>query len=231
MTKKRRAVPGIHPYDGPAGGWGALKATAIAVRTQMDNLTAPATLLRTNQPDGFDCPGCAWPDKEQHSTFQFCENGAKAVTWEATSKRVKPEFLAQNTVTSLLQKSDYELENFGRLTHPLVYDSETDTLRPVEWETAFNRIAEVLQGLHSPNEAEFYTSGRASNEAAYMFQLFAREYGTNNFPDCSNMCHEATSVGLPSLSALVKAPSLLTTLMKPSWLSRWDIIPAPTIPV
>ncbi|STS10479.1 Formate dehydrogenase H [Ewingella americana] len=174
-----------------------MKATAIAVRTQMDNLTAPATLLRTNQPDGFDCPGCAWPDKEQHSTFQFCENGAKAVTWEATSKRVKPEFLAQNTVTSLLQKSDYELENFGRLTHPLVYDSETDTLRPVEWETAFNRIAEVLQGLQSPDEAEFYTSGRASNEAAYMFQLFAREYGTNNFPDCSNMCHEATSVGLP----------------------------------
>lgn len=197
MAKKRRAVPGIHPYDGPAGGWGALKATAIAVRTQMDNLTAPATLLRTNQPDGFDCPGCAWPDKEQHSTFQFCENGAKAVTWEATSKRVKPEFLAQNTVTSLLQKSDYELENFGRLTHPLVYDSDTDTLRPVEWETAFNRIAEVLQGLQSPDEAEFYTSGRASNEAAYMFQLFAREYGTNNFPDCSNMCHEATSVGLP----------------------------------
>jgi len=197
MAKKRRAVPGIHPYDGPAGGWGALKATAIAVRTQMDNLTAPATLLRTNQPDGFDCPGCAWPDKEQHSTFQFCENGAKAVTWEATSKRVKPEFLAQNTVTSLLQKSDYELENFGRLTHPLVYDSETDKLRPVEWETAFNRIAEVLQGLQSPDEAEFYTSGRASNEAAYMFQLFAREYGTNNFPDCSNMCHEATSVGLP----------------------------------
>lgn len=95
MTTKRRSVPGIHPYDGPAGGWGALKATAIAVRTQMDNLTAPATLLRTNQPDGFDCPGCAWPDKEKHSTFQFCENGAKAVTWEATSKRVTPEFCAE----------------------------------------------------------------------------------------------------------------------------------------
>jgi len=99
---KRRAVPGVHPYDGPAGGWGALKATAIAVRTQMDTLEAPVTLMRTNQPDGFDCPGCAWPDKEHRSTFQFCENGAKAVTWEATSKRVTPEFLAQNTVTSLL---------------------------------------------------------------------------------------------------------------------------------
>jgi hypothetical protein len=92
MNKKRRSVPGIRHYDGPAGGWGALKATAIAVRTQMDTFDAPATLLRTNQPDGFDCPGCAWPDKEHKSTFQFCENGAKAVTWEATSKRVTPRF-------------------------------------------------------------------------------------------------------------------------------------------
>ncbi|MFZ4832143.1 FdhF/YdeP family oxidoreductase [Rouxiella sp. Mn2063] len=193
---KRRKVPGIHPYDGPAGGWGALKATAIAVRTQMDILVAPATLLRTNQPSGFDCPGCAWPDKEHGSTFQFCENGAKAVTWEATSKRVTPEFLAENTVTSLLEKTDYELEGYGRLTMPLVYDGDTDTLRPIEWDDAFKRIAAVLSTLR-PEQVEFYTSGRASNEAAYLFQLFAREYGTNNFPDCSNMCHEPTSVGLP----------------------------------
>ncbi|HDR2472635.1 FdhF/YdeP family oxidoreductase [Enterobacter soli] len=196
MNKKRRSVPGIRHYDGPAGGWGALKATAIAVRTQMDALDAPVTLLRTNQPDGFDCPGCAWPDKEHKSTFQFCENGAKAVTWEATSKRVTPEFLAKNTVTSLLAKSDYELEGYGRLTRPLRYDRASDTFRPVEWEEAFERIGEVLRGLE-PEQVEFYTSGRASNEAAYLFQLFAREYGTNNFPDCSNMCHEATSVGLP----------------------------------
>jgi molybdopterin-dependent oxidoreductase alpha subunit len=196
MTNKRRAVPGVHPYDGPAGGWGALKATAIAVRTQMDAFEAPATLLRTNQPDGFDCPGCAWPDKEHKSTFQFCENGAKAVTWEATTKRVTPAFLAANTVTSLLAKSDFELEGYGRLTHPLVYDRASDTLRPVAWEAAFARIGEILRGLQ-PDEVEFYTSGRASNEAAWLFQLFAREYGTNNFPDCSNMCHESTSVGLP----------------------------------
>ena len=162
----------------------------------MDALDAPVTLLRTNQPDGFDCPGCAWPDKEHKSTFQFCENGAKAVTWEATSKRVTPEFLAKNTVTSLLAKSDYELEGYGRLTRPLRYDRASDTFRPVEWEEAFERIGEVLRGLE-PDQVEFYTSGRASNEAAYLFQLFAREYGTNNFPDCSNMCHEATSVGLP----------------------------------
>ncbi|WP_439669090.1 Anaerobic selenocysteine-containing dehydrogenase [Cupriavidus necator] len=192
----RREVPGIRKYDGPAGGWGALKATATAIRTQMDTVKAPITLMRTNQPDGFDCPGCAWPDKEHRSTFQFCENGAKAVTWEATTKRVPPEFFATNTVSSLLNRTDYELEDFGRLTHPLVYDRATDTFRAVEWEAAFARIGEILRGL-SPDQVEFYTSGRASNEAAYLYQLFAREYGTNNFPDCSNMCHEPTSVGLP----------------------------------
>ncbi|CAB5516716.1 Protein YdeP [Achromobacter anxifer] len=194
---KRREVPGIRPYDGPAGGWGALKATAQAVRQQMEVVEAPIVLLRTNQPAGFDCPGCAWPDKEHRSTFQFCENGAKAVTWEATSKRVTPEFFAQRTVASLLELSDYELEDFGRLTHPMAYDAATDKFVPVSWDTAFERIGETLRSLDTPDQAEFYTSGRASNEAAYLFQLFAREFGTNNFPDCSNMCHEATSVGLP----------------------------------
>lgn len=192
----RRKVPGIRDYDGPAGGWGALKATATAVREQMDTLKAPVTLLRTNQPDGFDCPGCAWPDKEHKSTFQFCENGAKAVTWEATNKRVTPDFFAHHPVASLLLRSDYELEDLGRITHPLVYDRASDTYQPVEWEVAFARIGEILRGLQ-PEQVEFYTSGRASNEAAYLYQLFVREYGSNNFPDCSNMCHEPTSVGLP----------------------------------
>ncbi|WP_416423674.1 FdhF/YdeP family oxidoreductase [Pseudomonas sp. App30] len=192
----RRTVPGIKDYDGPAGGWGALKATATAVREQMDTLKAPLTLLRTNQPDGFDCPGCAWPDKEHRSTFQFCENGAKAVTWEATNKRVTPEFFATHPVSALLRRSDYELEDLGRLTHPMVYDRASDTYQPIEWDAAFARIGEILRGLQ-PDQVEFYTSGRASNEAAYLWQLYAREYGTNNFPDCSNMCHEATSVGLP----------------------------------
>ncbi|WP_333903203.1 FdhF/YdeP family oxidoreductase [Achromobacter insolitus] len=196
MTK-RREVPGIRPYDGPAGGWGALKATAQAVRQQMEVMEAPVVLLRTNQPAGFDCPGCAWPDKEHRSTFQFCENGAKAVTWEATSKRVTPEFFAERTVSSLLELSDYELEDFGRLTHPMAYDAATDKFVPVSWNAAFERIGQTLRSLDAPDRAEFYTSGRASNEAAYLFQLFAREFGTNNFPDCSNMCHEATSVGLP----------------------------------
>src|ERR1700751_5932342 len=193
----RREVPGIRPYDGPAGGWGALRGTAQAVRTQMESIDAPNTFMRTNPPDCFDCPGCAWPEKEHTSTCQFSQNGAKAVTWEATSKRVTPEFFANHTVTELLGWSDFHLENEGRLTHPMVYDAGTDTFQPIEWDQAFARIGQTLRGLGDPNMAEFYTSGRASNEAAFLFQIFAREYGSNNFPDCSNMCHEATSVGLP----------------------------------
>src|SRR4030081_3655725 len=133
----RRKVPGIRPYDSPAGGWGALRATARAVREQMDVVEAPLLLYRTNKPTGFDCPGCAWPDKEHTSTFQFCENGAKAATWEATSKRAGPEFFAQHTVTELLAWSDFDLEDRGRLTHPMAYDAHSDTYRPIAWEAAF----------------------------------------------------------------------------------------------
>jgi len=193
---KRRNVPGIREYDSPAGGWGALRATANAVREQM-RVTKSPLLLRTNKPDGFDCPGCAWPDKDYNSTFQFCENGAKAVTWEATKRRVTPDFFSAHPVSELLQWSDHRLESEGRLTHPLAYDAVTDRYKAVAWDDAFARIGEVLRALPDPNMAEFYTSGRTSNEAAFLYQIFAREYGTNNFPDCSNMCHEATSVGLP----------------------------------
>jgi molybdopterin-dependent oxidoreductase alpha subunit len=193
----RREVPGIKPYDSPAGGWGALRATARAIRDQMSVSVAPLLLLRTNKPDGFDCPGCAWPDKDHTSTFQFCENGAKAVTWEATKRRVTPDFFAAHPVTELLGWPDHRLEGEGRLTHPLAYDPTSDHYVAITWEAAFARIGAILRALPDPNQAEFYTSGRTSNEAAFLYQLFAREYGTNNFPDCSNMCHEATSVGLP----------------------------------
>ncbi|HEY2049622.1 MAG TPA: FdhF/YdeP family oxidoreductase [Caulobacteraceae bacterium] len=196
MSVKHKVI-GVRPYDAPAGGWGALKATAKAVREQMEVAEAPLLLLRTNKPDGFDCPGCAWPDKEHTSTFQFCENGAKAVTWEATKKRVTPDFFAKHTVAELSTWSDYELENAGRLTHPMTYDAASDSYRPISWDDAFARIGRTLRSLPHPDMAEFYTSGRASNEAAFLYQIFAREFGTNNFPDCSNMCHEATSVGLP----------------------------------
>ncbi|MBN8885145.1 MAG: FdhF/YdeP family oxidoreductase [Rudaea sp.] len=192
-----KEIPGIRPYNAPAGGWGALRATAKAVQEQMNAPEAAVTLLRTNQPEGFDCPGCAWPDKEHKSTFRFCENGAKAVTWEATNKRVPPAFFAEHTVTSLREWSDYQLEDQGRLTHPMVYNADKDLYEAVSWEEAFARIGALLRKQANPNAVEFYTSGRASNEAAFLYQIFAREYGTNHFPDCSNMCHEATSVGLP----------------------------------
>lgn len=154
-------------------------------------------MLQVNQPDGFDCPGCAWPDPREGSSFEFCENGAKAVSWEATNKRVTPAFFAEHSVSELWQREDFFLEWEGRLTHPMVYDAATDHFVPVSWEEAFRRIGEELRKLPDPNMAEFYASGRASNESAFLYQLFVREYGTNNFPDCSNMCHEATSVGLP----------------------------------
>jgi len=194
---ERKDVPGVAPYEGPAGGWGALKAVADAVGEQRAISREVRGLLRMNQPTGFDCPGCAWPDPRHTSSFEFCENGAKAVSWEATKKRTTPEFFAAHTVSELSTWTDFELENNGRLTHPMAYDRATDKFVPIAWEQAFERIAAALNALPSPDMAEFYTSGRTSNEAAFVYQLFAREFGTNNFPDCSNMCHEATSVGLP----------------------------------
>jgi len=195
----------LRVYTHAAGGWDALKAVAKAVRTQMDAVPAGETLLRENQPDGFDCPGCAWPDPKHTSTFEFCENGAKAVTWEATKKRATPEVFARHTVSELLTWHDHNIEDLGRLTHPMIYDAASDTYVAIAWDDAFARIAQHLNALPDPNMAEFYTSGRASNEAAFLFQLFVRAYGTNNFPDCSNMCHEATSVGLAEVLGIGKA--------------------------
>ena len=180
----------IEFYKGPAGGWGALKSVSKALLAQDIPLKGAKTLLSANQPDGFDCPGCAWPDRNHASTFEFCENGVKAVAAEATARRVTREFFAQHTVTELAGKSDFFLEDQGRLTEPMVYDAASDKYVPIEWDDAFALVAKHLNALPDPNQAMFYTSGRASNEAAFLYQLFVREYGTNNFPDCSNMCHE-----------------------------------------
>jgi molybdopterin-dependent oxidoreductase alpha subunit len=190
-------VAGVGDYEGAAAGWGALKAVADAVRGQMSIVKETRGLLSMNQPHGFDCPGCAWPDPKHTSSFEFCENGANAVSWEATAKRTTPEFFAAHAVSELWKWSDFDLENEGRLTHPMIYDRATDRYLPISWDEALAKIGAGLRSLPDPDMAEFYTSGRASNEAAFLYQLFAREYGTNNFPDCSNMCHEATSVGLP----------------------------------
>ncbi|BDT73141.1 protein YdeP [Comamonadaceae bacterium OS-4] len=186
----------IELYDGPAGGWGALRSVGKALLRQDIAVKGAKTLLSANQPDGFDCPGCAWPDRNHGSTFEFCENGAKAVAAEATARRVTREFFAQHSVADLALQSDFALEDHGRLTEPMVYDAQTDHYRPISWDDAFGLIAKHLNALPDPNQAAFYTSGRASNEAAFLYQLFVRQYGTNNFPDCSNMCHEPSGTGM-----------------------------------
>jgi len=186
----------IQPNDNPAGGWGALRSVARHLLEQGVPAHGAKTLLSVNQPDGFDCPGCAWPDRDHTSTFEFCENGAKAVAAEATRHRATPDLFAKYSVAALAKHSDHWLENQGRLTHPLRWDSASDHYQPVSWDEAFALIASHLNGLASPNEAIFYTSGRTSNEAAFLYQLFVREFGTNNFPDCSNMCHEPSGVAL-----------------------------------
>lgn len=197
-----------------AGGWGALKSCGKQLLQSGSPLTGARTMLKANQPDGFDCPGCAWGDPEHGSSFEFCENGVKAVSWEATEKRATPAFFAKHTVTELRKLSDYELELNGRITHPMRYDRQSDTYQPVAWEDAFAEIGDILKGLDSPDQAEFYTSGRASNEAAYLYQLFVRIFGTNNFPDCSNMCHEASGVGLRQAIGVGKGTVLLEDFEK-----------------
>lgn len=186
----------IRRYDGPAGGWDALRSSARHLFEQDIPLHGARTLLSANQPDGFDCPGCAWPDRDHTSTFEFCENGAKAVAAESTRHRATPELFAKYTVAELARYSDHWLEDQGRLTHPLRWDAISDRYLPLSWDEAFARIAEHLNVLDSPDSAIFYTSGRTSNEAAFLYQLFVREYGTNNFPDCSNMCHEPSGIGM-----------------------------------
>ncbi|TCM66620.1 molybdopterin-dependent oxidoreductase alpha subunit [Acinetobacter calcoaceticus] len=187
----------IEAYTQPAGGWGALFSVVRNLKQQQILSKGSITLLNINQPTGFDCPGCAWPEKhDAEHLFNFCENGAKAVAFEATSKQVTADFFAAHTVSWLAEQSDYFLEDSGRLTQPLRYDAATDQYLPISWEAAFDLIAQHLQALEHPDQAAFYTSGRTSNEAAFLYQLFVRSYGSNNFPDCSNMCHEATSYAL-----------------------------------
>jgi molybdopterin-dependent oxidoreductase alpha subunit len=197
-----------------AGGWGALKSCGKHLLSSRAPLSGARVLMKANQPDGFDCPGCAWGDPEHGSSFEFCENGVKAVAWEATDKRTPPAFFARHTVSELRGWSDYALEGEGRLTHPMRYDAASDRYLPVGWDEAFAEIGRELRALPSPDEAEFYTSGRASNEAAYLYQLFARAYGTNNFPDCSNMCHEASGVALTDAIGIGKGTVLLEDFEK-----------------
>ncbi len=176
-------------------------AVAVAMKRaveQMGPVRTAQTLLRLNQADGFDCQGCAWPDPdpEHRHTAEFCENGAKAVTEEATKRRVGPEFFAEHSLAELEERTDYWLGQQGRITEPMVKRAGATHYEPITWDAANALMGEHLRGLASPDEAIFYTSGKTSNEAAFAYQLFARAFGTNNLPDCSNMCHESTSVAL-----------------------------------
>ncbi|OSI60475.1 formate dehydrogenase [Bradyrhizobium canariense] len=191
-------TPDTVEYDGPAGGWGSLKGIARIFGKEWDSPAALNTLRRQNKPKGFMCVSCSWAKPADYHAFEFCENGAKATLWELTSRRCTPDFFAEHTVTELLSWSDYDLEQQGRLTHPLRYDSTTDKCVPCSWDEAFHAIGSQLRAL-DPKSVVFYSSGRASLETSYLYALFARAYGTNNLPDSSNMCHETTSVALKKL--------------------------------
>ena len=154
-------------------------------------------LYRMNQKGGFDCPSCAWPDPDgERSRFEFCENGAKAIATETTKKRIGPEFFAEHSVAELAEQTDFWLNDAGRITTPMVLEKDGTHYQPISWDDAVALIAEELNATESPDEGIFYTSGRASNEAAFLYQLFVRQYGTNNLPDCSNMCHESSGAAL-----------------------------------
>jgi molybdopterin-dependent oxidoreductase alpha subunit len=188
-------------YPDPAAGLGALWSSFKHIVQNRGIVRNVRSLFRVNQPDGFDCPGCAWPDPRNASKLgEYCENGVKAVAFETTAKRVTPGFFAEHTVGELRTQTHHWLENQGRLTHPMRYDRIFDRYVPIPWDEAFALIGTHLKALESPDEAIFYTSGRTSNEAAFLYQLFARRFGTNNLPDCSNMCHESSGAAmLPTL--------------------------------
>ena len=193
--RKPRRVK-IKPYGGPAGGYGSLKGIAQAVLAETPPpLTFGRQLLRQNKVDGFACVSCAWPKPAKSHPAEFCENGAKATAWDLTSRRCTPDFFAQHTVTELLDWSDYDLEQTGRLTEPMRYDPASDHYVPCGWDEALTAIGAELKALE-PTKVTFYASGRASLETSYMWALMARMYGSQNLPDSSNMCHESTSVGL-----------------------------------
>src|SRR5882672_6736785 len=203
-AREARAQPPEGPVplqrEAPARTAGGLPAVVSSIRHAFGEAGAirvTRLLLALNQFDGFDCPGCAWPEPDGHrSTFEFCENGAKAVAEEGTSARIGPEFFARHSVAELSRQSDHWLGKQGRLTVPMALRSGATHYEPISWDEAFALVARELNALASPDEAVFYTSGRTSNEAAFLYQLFVREFGTNNLPDCSNMCHESSGTGL-----------------------------------
>jgi len=181
-----------------AAGLPAVFSAVRHIMDEMDPLRATKVMFELNQMGGVDCPGCAWPDPKDHRSKlgEYCENGAKAIAEEATTKKLEPEFFAKNSVEELAAQSDFWIGKRGRIAQPMILDEGATHYRPIHWQDAFETIAKELNALPSPDHAVFYTSGRTSNEAAFLYQLFVRMYGTNNLPDCSNMCHESSGVAL-----------------------------------
>jgi len=181
-----------------AAGMTAVFAAFKDVLEEENPVRGMRALLHMNQKGGFDCSSCAWPDPDDDRSpiAEYCENGAKALAWEATTKKLTADFFAKNSVADLAKLNDYEMGKTGRIAQPVYLPKGGTHYQPISWDDAFKKIATHLNKLTSPDEAAFYTSGRTSNEASFMYQLFVREFGTNNMPDCSNMCHESTSVGL-----------------------------------
>ncbi|MBU3867388.1 FdhF/YdeP family oxidoreductase, partial [Streptomyces sp. 4503] len=205
-------APEVTPPQHAAAGLPAVGHSLRIAQQQMGVRRTALTLLRVNQKKGFDCPGCAWPEPDKRHAAEFCENGAKAVAEEATLRRVTPDFFAAHPVADLATRSGYWLGQQGRLTQPMYLDEGAERYEPVSWDRAFDIIGDELTALGSPDEAVFYTSGRTSNEAAFLYQLFAREFGTNNLPDCSNMCHESSGSALTETLGVGKGSVLLEDL-------------------
>ncbi|WP_448502671.1 FdhF/YdeP family oxidoreductase [Sphingomonas sp.] len=195
MAKQRSDRPEIAPYSGPAGGWGSVRSLADILPREKLGPEALAQLARQNKPGGVMCVSCAWSKPAKPHPAEFCEEGAKATAWELTSKRTTPDFFARHSLAELRGWKDHDLEEAGRLTHPMRYDAASDRYVACDWGEAFDAIAAELKAL-DPKSVVFYASGRASLEASYIYALMARLYGNQNLPDSSNMCHESTSVGL-----------------------------------
>lgn len=198
-----------------AGGMPAIFSAMQHVYGEVGVVQGTKTMLKLNQFNGFDCPGCAWPDPDkERSTVEFCENGAKAVAEEATTARVDAKFFKKHAVEELSTWSDYDIGKSGRITEPMILREGSTHYEPISWQEAFKIIGDRLNRLASPDEAIFYTSGRTSNEAAFLYQLFVRQYGTNNLPDCSNMCHESSGSGLSETVGIGKGSVKLDDFYK-----------------
>ena len=202
------------PAETSAGGLTAVKVALGVAYEQMGAVRSLRTLYRINQVNGFDCPGCAWPEPEHRKHVEFCENGAKAVAEEATLRRIDREFFAEHSLAELARESDYFLSQQGRITEPLVLRPGATHYAPIEWDEAFDVLARALRELPSPDAGVFYTSGRTSNEAAFLYQLMVRRFGTNNLPDCSNLCHESSGVALGETLGAGKGSVLLADFEK-----------------